>query len=130
MTRVIPISFVMAILVSALAPAEAQQPFPPKSFENLQVLTKGASAGDVINTMKGFTGALGVRCQHCHVGNEGLPLDQFDFISDEVPAKKTARLMMRMMADVNRQLDESLPKADGAGARVNCLTCHRGQAKP
>lgn len=73
MTRVIPILFVMAIVVGALAPAEAQRPFPPKSFENLQVLTKGASAGDVINTMKGFTGALGVRCQHCHVGKEGLP---------------------------------------------------------
>lgn len=130
MTRIIRISFVMTILVGVLAPAEAQRPFPPKSFENLQVLAKGASAGDVINTMKGFTGALGVRCQHCHVGKEGLPLDQFDFISDEVPAKKTARLMMRMMADVNRQLDESLPKADGAGARVSCLTCHRGQAKP
>ena len=130
MTRIIPVIFVMAVFVGARASAEAQRPFPPKSFENLQVLAKGASTGDVINTMKAFTGALGVRCQHCHAGKEGLPLDQFDFVSDEVPAKKTARLMMRMLADVNRQLDESLPKADGAGARVTCLTCHRGQAKP
>jgi hypothetical protein len=130
MTRIVPVLFVLAILVAAATSTEAQRPFPPKSFENLQVLAKGASTGDVINAMKGFTGALGVRCQHCHVGKEGLPLDQFDFVSDEVPAKKTARLMMRMMADVNRQLDESLPKAEGAGARVSCLTCHRGQAKP
>lgn len=29
----------------------AQRPFPPKSFENLQVFSKGASTGDVINTV-------------------------------------------------------------------------------
>jgi hypothetical protein len=130
MTRIVPVLLVMAAVVGAGVSTQAQRPFPPKSFENLQVLAKGSSTSDVINTMKGFTGALGVRCQHCHVGKEGSPLDQFDFVSDEVPAKKTARLMMRMMADVNRQLDESLPKADGAGARVSCQTCHRGQAKP
>lgn len=29
--------------------------------------------------MRNITGALGVRCQFCHVGEEGMPLERFDF---------------------------------------------------
>ena len=37
--------------------------------------------------MMGFTRALGVRCNHCHVGEDGQPLSTFDFVSDENPNK-------------------------------------------
>ena len=122
------IAFVL--LVVAASPAFAQGKFPPESFKNLQVLPKDATAAVVVNTMKGFAMNLGVRCQFCHIGKEGLPLDQFDFISDEIPQKKTARIMMRLTEDINKQLDAAVPRAAGTEARVTCITCHRGQSKP
>ena len=120
----------LVLLVVAASPAFAQGKFPPESFTNLQVLPKDATAAVVVNTMKGFAINLGVRCQFCHAGKEGLPLDQFDFVSDEIPQKKTARIMMRLTDDINRQLDSAVPRPAGVEARVTCLTCHRGQSKP
>ena len=108
----------------------AQGAFPPSSFKNLQVLPKDSGPGVVVGTMKGFANNLGVRCQFCHVGKEGLPLEQFDFVSDEIPQKKTARVMMRLTADINKQLDAAVPRATGAEARVTCITCHRGKSTP
>ena len=123
---------VMVALMCAVVatPAFAQATFPPASFKNLQVLPKDATARVVIGTMKGFANNLGVRCQFCHVGKEGLPLEEFDFVSDEIPQKKTARIMMRLTDDINRQLDAAVPRAAGAEARVTCITCHRGQSTP
>jgi hypothetical protein len=121
-----------AILFTLLAvgPATSQPSFPPASFENLQVLPKTSTAGDVIGTMKSFASGLGVRCQFCHIGEEGLPLEQFDFVSDERARKNTARAMMRLVQDINRQIDTAMPPAAGAGARVTCFTCHRGSQSP
>src|SRR4051812_7269810 len=100
-----------SIFMLCAAPAFAQGAFPPASFKNLQVLPKDAPAGVVIGTMKGFAGALGVRCQFCHIGKEGMPLEQFDFVSDDMTQKKTARVMMRLVADINKQLDAAVPRA-------------------
>ncbi|MGD9902745.1 MAG: c-type cytochrome [Vicinamibacterales bacterium] len=101
--------------------------FPPKTFANLQVLPKTSAPADVMATMKGFAQALGVRCQHCHVGREGQPLDQFDFVTDTPSTKLVARRMMRLVETINTEL------AGGGGepaARVTCYTCHRGAARP
>jgi len=123
-------ALLMTAFVLASVTAAAQNTFPPASFKNLQVLPKDAPAGVVIGTMKGFANALGVRCQFCHVGKEGMPLEQFDFVSDEIAQKKTARIMLRLTADINTQLDAAVPRAAGVEARVTCLTCHRGQSTP
>ena len=80
---------VVLIVVAIASPAFSQNTFPPSSFKNLQVLPKDSSAAVVVGRMKGFANNLGVRCQFCHVGKEGLPLEQFDFVSDEIPQKKT-----------------------------------------
>ena len=56
--------------------------------------------GEVTQVMRGFTRALGVRCQHCHVG-EGNDLSKFDFASDAKPQKEIARKMMLMATDIN-----------------------------
>lgn len=120
---------VVALIVLA-TPLVAQNAFPPASFKNLQVLPKDAPARVVVGTMKGFANNLGVRCQFCHVGKEGLPLEEFDFVSDEIPHKKTARIMMRLTDDINKQLDAAVPRAAGAEARVTCITCHRGKSTP
>lgn len=121
---------VFALVVLGAMPLFAQNTFPPASFKNLQVLPKDATAGVVVGTMKGFANNLGVRCQFCHVGKEGMPLEQFDFVSDEIAQKKTARIMMRLTADINQQLDAAVPRAAGAEARVTCITCHRGKSTP
>jgi hypothetical protein len=122
--------FVTALVTLLASPVLAQGTFPPSSFKNLQVMPKDSPAGAVINTMKGFAMGLGVRCQFCHVGKEGLPLDQFDFVSDTVPQKVTARAMMRLTADINKQLDAAIPRAAGTDPRVTCITCHRGSSTP
>ena len=71
----------------------AQGRFPPDSLTNLQVIPKGTPVQQVIGMMRGFTSALGVRCQYCHLGEEGQPLSTFNFASDEKRTKKTARIM-------------------------------------
>ena len=119
----------VVILSSPAAPAAAQGMFPPKSFQNLQVLPKDASAALVVTTMKAFANNLGVRCQFCHIGEEGLPLEQFDFASDAKATKTTARAMMRLTQEFNKQLDAAVPNP-GSASRVTCITCHRGKSKP
>jgi len=120
----------IAVGVLCATPAFAQGTFPPSSFKNLQVLPKDAAAAVVVGMMKSFAVGRGVRCQFCHIGKEGMPLEQFDFVSDEIPQKKTARAMMKLVADINRTLDAAIPLQAGAAARVTCLTCHRGKSTP
>lgn len=135
-----------ALVVTALSllrmfanPAEASAQIPEK-FENLQVLPKDISRGDLIGVMRGFTTSLGVRCPFCHVGQEGADLSTFNFKSDDKPTKGTARIMMRMVHLIN---DSVLPQLDtvshGEGEEhdhtrerieVQCVTCHRGNSRP
>ncbi|MEW5915713.1 MAG: c-type cytochrome, partial [Gemmatimonadota bacterium] len=76
-----------------------------------------------------ITAALGVRCQFCHIGEEGLDLARFDFASDEKRTKVIAREMMRMVETINRRLD-SLPGRATPPVQVTCTTCHRGVSRP
>ena len=134
----------LAIVPSQLT-AQARK-FPPDSLVNTQVIPHGTPVTQVIGTMRNITGDLGVRCQFCHVGQEGMPLDQFDFTSDDKREKLVARQMMRMVAEINRRLD-TLP-GHGAGPHpaghdhaaatpttpavplVTCRTCHHGVSRP
>ncbi len=79
--------------------------------------------------MTGFTRALGVRCSHCHVGEEGKPLSTYDFASDDNPNKNRAREMLRMLGSVNDHLKKIEPSGE---QRINmwCHTCHRGRPRP
>ena len=79
--------------------------------------------------MRDVTMALGVRCQYCHVGEEGKPLSEFDMPSDTKATKKRAREMMRMTKAINSQHLASL-QGDKLGLEVTCATCHRGAARP
>jgi hypothetical protein len=79
--------------------------------------------------MRNFTSYLGVRCQYCHVGEEGQPLTQFNFVSDDKRTKVVARQMMLMVQEINRRLD-SLPAGLGARLQVTCNSCHRGTSRP
>ena len=84
-----------------------------KAFMNIEVL--GAIPADqLLPAMRYITVALGVRCDYCHV--------QDNFESDEKPAKKRAREMMKMMFAIDNGY------FNGHRA-VTCYTCHRGAAK-
>lgn len=99
----------------------------PEKFENLQVLPKDISQRDLINEMRSFARGLGVRCQHCHVG-EGNDFTTYDFASDQKETKKTARVMLRMRNDINQKYLSQLAKTNTV--EVNCVTCHHGQPEP
>lgn len=125
-------ALVAAALFVAALPALAQgqgRKFPPDSLVNTKVIPHNTPVRDVINTMRGFTSDLGVRCQFCHVGQEGQPLDQFDFTKDDKETKQIARQMMRMVAEINRRLD-TLPGRAPGDPVVTCRTCHRGTQEP
>ena len=57
-----------AIFVATLFPGKSATQIPDE-FTNLQVLHDTLSRQTLIRTMKGFTRALGVRCEFCHVGD-------------------------------------------------------------
>lgn len=103
--------------------------FPPDSLVNVQVIPRNTPVIEVVGRMRTITASLGVRCQFCHVGEEGMPLAQFDFPSDERRPKQVARQMMRMVQDINARLD-TLPGRTEPGLEVTCNTCHRGVSRP
>ncbi len=100
----------------------------PDKFENLQVLPKEISKGKLMGNMRSFVSGLGVRCQFCHVGEEGQPLSEFDFVSDEKETKKKARVMIQMRDAINNQHLTQLGEENVL--EVNCVTCHHGQEAP
>src|SRR2546423_8938595 len=85
----------------------------------------------VVGIMRNFASALGVRCQFCHVGQEGQPLASFDFAKDDKRTKLTARQMMRMVEEVNHRLD-TLPEHEKmtSHVEVTCAPCPRGVNRP
>ena len=111
-------------------PVRAQDTWTwPEKPKNLQVFPKDWTGTRLRPVMIGFTNALGVRCSHCHKGEEGKPLSSYDFASDENPNKNRAREMYRMLGDINDHLKKIEPSGD---KRVNmwCHTCHHGRPRP
>src|SRR5712692_8005093 len=119
------------LAISALgSPAAAQGKFPPDSFKNLKVLPKNISQRALLDTMRGFALALGVRCVYCHVGKEGQPLDSVNFRSDDKRTKRAARVMMHMVMHINEEHLLDVPDRPKPVVVVRCATCHRGIARP
>jgi hypothetical protein len=119
---------VACLAFPSLVTAQAPGHWPPDSLINTQVIPHSTPVMEVVGQMRNFTSDLGVRCSFCHVGEEGQPLEQYDFAKDEKDTKLIARQMMRMVAEINRRLD-TLP-GDLEGVDVTCRTCHRGVSVP
>lgn len=126
--RLVLAALALLTMPAALWPQAAGR-FPPDSLINVQVFPRTTPVAEVTAAMRSFANGLGVRCQFCHVGEEGMPLDRFDFASDEKRTKLVARQMMRMVQEINRRLD-TLPGRAAAGLEVSCATCHRGVSTP
>ena len=100
----------------------------PDKFTNLQVLPKDVAKRELVTTMRGIAGDLGVRCAHCHVGPDNL--EGMDFASDEKRSKRVAREMLRMRS----LIEETVVKLPGhepeSHPAITCYNCHRGMTRP
>ena len=121
--------FVAVVLSAAVAmPAAAQ--FPPDHPKNLKVLPMDIPVRALLDTMRNITGALGVRCNFCHVGKEGESLSSYDFAADDKPEKAKARVMMKMVKAIDGEYLTQLPSRAQPAVAVTCMTCHRGVSVP
>ena len=83
-------------------------------FKNIRVL-KGIPSDQLIPAMQFMSSSLGVECSFCHV--------QGHFEKDDKKPKQTAREMMQMMFDLNKNTFEGRRE-------VTCNSCHRGSRNP
>src|SRR5689334_4545471 len=97
--------------------AQAQNSQPPRTaaqaFKNIQVI-KDMPASQLQGTMSFMAASLGVECSHCHTP----PAME----KDDKPPKQTARRMLVMMNEINKNFDGKII--------VNCATCHQGHTRP
>ena len=113
---------VLVLLMLAAALLAHAQAGPPSMegktaeqfYKNIKVLT-GVPADQVIESMHQIRAALGVDCEFCH--------DDPDRASDNKMPKETARMMMRMVMDINKNNFKGEQE-------VTCYTCHRGSSDP
>lgn len=111
--------FGVALLFSASVSAQV-----PDKFTNLQHFPKDISKQELLSIMRDFSLSLGVHCGTCHVESGE---HKMDFASDAKDEKKTARLMLKMVDDINKGY---LSKLGPNAVQVQCVTCHRGVEEP
>lgn len=125
-----------AVVLFSISVATAQTPAPPAAqpalfavppYKNLKIFPADITRPQLLANMKFFSQSLGVRCTHCHVGEEGKPLSTFDFASDAKDKKLLARKMLAMVHRINSQ---DFGVTDFSKVKVTCFTCHRGAVKP
>jgi thioredoxin reductase len=127
MLRFLPGLVLIVALVGSASLRSQQIPGLQPPYKNLQVFPKDTTGAVLVGAMKEFTRALGIRCEHCHVG-EGDDLSKFDFAADTKPTKVTARKMLQMTAKLNDAVkDIGDPSTT---PKITCFTCHRGAIKP
>ena len=151
MSRQVPVRAALVFAIVIVAPrAMAQQRAgatanAPVTHENLKILPADIPQPQLLQTMQGFAQALGVQCGYCHAsapapeggrgaaggrGRGQAAAPQFNFPSDEKPAKKVAREMMTMVRDLNARVPAAVGKTANAAVNIQCITCHRGVATP
>jgi cytochrome c553 len=108
---------------------EHQHPMPAPT--NLKVLPKDLTGDQVHEIMHKWEASLGTECSTCHaadpnnIGPNGKP--RLNFADDSKPDKDKARLMVKMVEDINNNY---VGKIETSGAPVSCATCHRGHLEP
>jgi len=87
-------------------------------FKNIKVLN-GMPQSQLYPAMRFMAASLGFQCGSCHVFKNG----QLDSAADDKPEKQTARTMIKMVLDINKNYAQGNPT-------VSCYTCHRGRTSP
>jgi hypothetical protein len=123
-------SIAIAVACVLVAPAAAQDPQTPWQGKNLKYFPQDITRERLVQRMREFSFALGVRCQYCHAGGDGISFEGVDFSSDEKHTKVKARAMLRMLDDVNNSLLTQIPSRAEPRVVVDCATCHRGLPLP
>ena len=116
-----------AFLVVASGNGEVSAQIPDE-FTNLKLLPKEITKGELIGIMRNFAGGLGVRCNHCHVGPDNL--QGMDFATDEKATKRTARLMLKMVNEINGSFLKEIETDRTERMEVKCQTCHHRLTVP
>ena len=104
-------------------------PMPPPT--NLKVLPKDLTGDQVHDIMHKWEADLGAECNTCHTVDptknspNGRPV--LNYADDSKKEKATARLMVTMVEDINKNY---VGKVENSGAPVTCGTCHRGHVTP
>jgi tetratricopeptide (TPR) repeat protein len=96
----------------------------PDKFTNLQYFPKTITKQEMIAIMRDFSVSLGAHCETCH---EETADHKTDFASDAKDEKKTARVMLKMVDEINHGY---ISKLGTSPIQVQCITCHRGIQKP
>ena len=120
---------VIIALLAVAADAHAQQSGTAGATRpKLQVL-QALPEPQLFIMMNLVADSLGVRCDYCHVQSKPdltkTPANVGGWVwdSDDTPAKKIARDMMKMVVDLNT-------KSFDGRSRVTCYTCHQGALDP
>ena len=118
----------MGLLAATLAADGSAQ--IPGDLENLQFFPQDITRDSLVEVMRGFSFALGVRCQYCHVGGDGISFAGVEFPSDDDPDKRKARFMLRMVETINNSMLPMMADRDSPVSEITCKSCHRGRPKP
>src|SRR5271170_535796 len=112
------------IAATAANPAPANQGAGIKA-KNLKILPSDISQADIIQLMVRYSQELGVQCEFCHAEtSQGI-----DFVSDQSPAKQTARVMIGMLSDINTKYLAQVSDRRYS-VPLTCGNCHQGQTTP
>ncbi len=130
--------YAVSTVAQAPQPAPGTRPhFTPPNPTNLKVLPKTLTGQQVMDIMHGWEKQLGVECNTCHTvdPNKKMPNGRpaLNFPDDSKPEKETARLMLKMTMDINKNytsMVESKRNNDASAKQVSCGTCHRGHFDP
>ena len=115
MGAVAALTLAVALLAQAQGgPGNPEGKTAEQVYKNIKVLN-GTPADQLIESMHLIRGALGVECEFCH--------DEQDRSLDTKKPKETARDMMRMVMEINKNSFKGRQE-------VTCYTCHRGSSDP
>jgi hypothetical protein len=125
-------TFVHAAQDPAPPPAAGQAPHHPHPAPtNLKVLPRNLTGEQVHEIMEQWEGELGTTCKTCHTVDKTKKSPDgklvFNYADDSKEEKQTARLMFKMVDEINTNY---IAKIDSSGAPVTCGTCHRGHLGP
>jgi hypothetical protein len=105
----------LAIPATLLCSMVAATAWAVQKPEEAGAIVKGKDEDAILLIMRGFTKALGVKCNFCHVKEEG----KLDY------PKWTRRKRIALWMHVH--FVQKLRQADGSD--VTCNTCHQGKRK-
>lgn len=123
-TNLSTVSFALILSLICVSTAQSQL---PEDFINLQVLPADITEDDLMDVMNGFTRALGVNCNRCHLKEESGIID---YASDSLELKRNARYMFKMTKTINETHIANMNESREPKVEVRCYTCHRGKRQP